>query len=457
VVAFGGWRAYRRRFRNPFPELLAELIASDFASADAVRADQDRRLRETVAWAARTVPYYRELFRREAIDPGSIQHVDDLARLPTLDKETVRARAGDLRSDGIARRHILSNHSSGTTGTALQLFQTRATLAWEYAVSWRQRSWAGFSPGDRFVAFGGQRIVPLRQETPPFWRRDPARGRLLLSLYHMTPGNLAAYAQALAQPGYEFWQGYPSSIALVCDYLLERGVALAGAAPRAVFTSSETLLDSQRERIERATGGAVLDRYGHTEAAVSVSQCPAAGYHIDTEFGVVEIDPVERGENWVRGEVIATGFANRAMPLLRYRTGDVATWLVEPSCPCGRARPLLERIDGRIEDYVLTPDGRRVGRMDHIFKDALEVKEAQIYQPSLAELVVRLVPRADFCATHQRALEREFRARLGNEIAISWELVETLPRSSSGKLRAVVSDLDAAKLSGTREDQGAEG
>jgi phenylacetate-coenzyme A ligase PaaK-like adenylate-forming protein len=109
-------------------------------------------------------------------------------------------------------------------------------------------------------------------------------------------------------------------------------------------------------------------------------------------------------------------------------------------------RPVLERIDGRVEDYVITPDGRRVGRMDHIFKDALEVKEAQIHQPSQGRIVVRFVPRAGFDETVRRRLEQEFRGRLGDEIEIGWERVDAIPRQPNGKFRAVVSDLDVAKL-----------
>jgi len=257
---------------------------------------------------------------------------------------------------------------------------------------------------------------------------------------------LAHYAAELLRPGYAFWQGYPSSIALLSQYLLDWHGELGTAAPRAVFTSSETLLDFHRQRIARATGAPVIDRYGNAEFSVSALQCPGGRYHVDTEFGVVEIDAHEETEDWVRGEVISTGFANRAMPLLRYRTGDVATLLKREICPCGRARPILKQIDGRIEEYVATPDGRRVGRMDHIFKDALEVKEAQIVQPSTDRLVVRIVPRPGFGPADRRQLERELRTRLGDEIRIDFENVEAIPRLQNGKFRAVVSQIETGRL-----------
>src|SRR5690606_38406780 len=129
---------------------------------------------------------------------------------------------------------------------------------------------------------------------------------------------------------------------------------------------------------------------------VSASECPEGGLHVDTEMCAVEIDPHEEGDGWVRGEILATGFANRAMPLLRYRTGDVATLRQGAHCPCGRARPLIEGIDGRIEDYVVTPDGRRIGRLDHVFKDARFIQEAQIRQTAPDRLRILVVAPAGF-------------------------------------------------------------
>jgi phenylacetate-CoA ligase len=451
-VATAGWRSYRARFGTHFRAHLRELSRTDFQDADAVRADQERRLADTVRWAAETVPYYRNLFQREGIDPARIRSVADLPRIPFLDKETLRLRGDELLSEGFSSRILIPGRSSGTTGTALRLVHTREALGWEYAVIWRQRGWFGFLLGDRFAGFGGQPVVPFEQQQPPFWRSDLARSRVLFSLYHMKPEFLPYYASELRQRGYLFWQGYPSSIALICEYLLEYGIDLRTAAPGAVFTSSETLLDFHRERIVQATRAPVADRFGNAELSVSAVQCPDGRYHVDTEFCALEIDPHEEGPDWVRGEVIATGFANRAMPLIRYRTGDVATLRKAVGCPCGRSRPVIEELDGRIEDYVVTPDGRRIGRMDHVFKDALLVKEAQIVQAAPGEILVRIAPRPGYGPDAEARIDREFRARLGREIAIRYELVDAIPREANGKFRAVISSLAGGRLRGTAED-----
>jgi phenylacetate-CoA ligase len=446
VVAAVGWRRNRLRFGSPFRRALRALKESDLRDAPRVREDQDARLREMIRWAATTVPYYRDLFRQEGIAPESIHTQEDLVRIPFLEKETVRARAADLRSEAIPDRDTITAHSSGTTGTALQLWHTREALAWEYATVWRQRGWFKMRLGDRYAAFGGQTVVPFDQATPPFWRHDLYRGRMLFSLYHMKPEFLRHYAEELVRSRYRFWQGYPSSIGLIAQHLIDHEIDLGDAGPRAVFTSSEMVLAFHLERIRHATRAMIADRYGNAEFSVSAVQCPEGRYHVDTEFGVIEIDPHEETDDWVRGEIISTGFANRCMPFIRYRTGDVAVLRKRDGCPCGRSRPVLEQVEGRIEDYVVTPDGRRVGRMDHVFKEALEVKEAQIIQPSARRIIVRVVPRPGYGIAAERALERAFRARLGNEIQIVYECTDVIPRGPHGKFRAVVSEIESERV-----------
>jgi phenylacetate-CoA ligase len=456
AISATGWRRYRERFGHHFSKALETLERNDRLSPDGVRADQERRLHQCVEWAGTTVPYYKNLFKENGIDPASIKTLEDLPRLPTLDRETVVANQHDLISTALPRFSISRTQTSGTTGTGLTVARNREALAWEYAAAWRQRRWFGAEPGDLFAAFGGQVVISPEQSHPPFWRFDRARSRMIFSLYHMNETNLAAYANEVSETKYVFWQGYPSSIALLCDYLLRHGLDLGTNRPRAIFTSSETLLDFHRTIIETATGAPTADRYGNTEISMSVVQCPAQNYHIDTEFGVIEIDPHQETEEWVRGEVIATGLANRAMPLLRYRTGDVATLLKHQTCPCGRSKPILKWIDGRIEDYVETGDGRLVGRMDHVFKDSPNIREAQILQVSPGHIRVKLALRGEFDVHDQKALESNFLMRLGADMKIDFESVDVIARGPNGKFRAVISEgqtesTDSATSFGTME------
>jgi phenylacetate-CoA ligase len=101
----------------------------------------------------------------------------------------------------------------------------------------------------------------------------------------------------------------------------------------------------------------------------------------------------------------------------------------------------VEAIDGRIEDYVVTPDGRRVGRMDHAFKDTPELREAQILQHDRDSIRVLLVPIESFGKQARAVVEAELRSRLGHRIAIEFEIVKKIPRLPNGKFRAVISEV----------------
>ena len=446
LVSIAGWRSFRQRFGTPFRQAFLELQRTDENDAEAVAEDQNRRLRDIIEWASRTVPHYRDVFRKEGIDPASIRTSQDLRRIPMLSKAEVQQNPTRMRSENFPRRKAIVGRTSGTTGTPLVLYQSPEAMGWEYAVNLRQRSWFGIALRERFATFGGQSVVPLEQTSPPFWRYDWPGNRTLFSLYHMSPHTVRDYALELHRPIYRFWQGYPSSIGLICQHLDKVGVELGDAEPRTVFTSSETLLEFHRALIEKVTGARVADRYGNAEFCVSALQCPEGQYHVDTEFCVIEIDPHEETDTWVRGEIIATGLANRAMPFIRYRTGDIATLEKHGSCACGRKRPVLRQIDGRIEDTVVTPEGRRIGRLDHVFKGATGVREAQIVQDRTDLLTVRVVATQAFDEQARADLEREFRRRLGDTIHIDYEACESLEREANGKFRAVVSTLPEARI-----------
>jgi phenylacetate-CoA ligase len=184
----------------------------------------------------------------------------------------------------------------------------------------------------------------------------------------------------------------------------------------------------------------VRDRYGVSEMVVSMTECSERRLHLDMEFCIVELEKTEEDDESETGRLLVTGLSNDATPLFRYRIGDVATRSKRP-CPCGRAGDVFLDLDGRVEDYVLTPDGRLVGRVDHIFKQQLDVAEAQIVQRDVRTIDVLIVPRPSYSPSSERGLMREIRARLGDEIEIHTELCDSIPREANGKFRAVKSKL----------------
>jgi len=288
------------------------------------------------------------------------------------------------------------------------------------------------------LTFNGPIIVPFDRKRPPFWRYNAYGRQTLFSLYHMTPENLLAYVDAVHDIPAGYVQGYPSSIHLVARAMLEADRPLPAGRIAGVFTSSESLLAFQRKTIESAFSAPVRDRYGVSEFAVSMTECALERHHVDMEFGIVEVETAEETGESVTGPILVTGLAHDATPLIRYRVGDVGTRSKQP-CPCGRPGDVFLDVDGRVEDYVETPDGRMIGRLDHIFKEQLDIAEAQILQETKDAIEVLVIPRASYDDISERQLMKEIRSRLGDEIDVAIRHVESIPREPNGKFRAVKS------------------
>lgn len=435
------WASYRRhrsRFTRHFHRVLAEWEPSRDGPEDALLARQWERLRRLVERARAYTSFYGDLPPASSHPEPREAIRETLASITPLDKEQYGENPEHFLARDIPWHRLRRARTSGTTGTALPLWHTPETLAEEYAAVWRMRRSAGVERSDPHLTFGGQIIVPFRQKTPPFWRFSHYSRQTLFSLYHLAPENLRHYVVPIHDAPARYVEGYPSSLYLVARALLDAGRPLPAGQMAAVFTSSESVLAFHRDAIERAFGAPVRDRYGTTEFAVSMTGCDAGHLHVDSEFCVVEVEPVEETEVYVRGPLLVTGLSNYATCFLRYRIGDTGTKLKTP-CSCGRPGDVFEAIEGRNDDYVVTPDGRRIGRLDHIFKGLLDVAEAQILQDHEQAITFLIVPRPSYDNACRKKLMKEIRARLGHEIEVEIRLVGRIERGPGGKFRAVIS------------------
>jgi phenylacetate-CoA ligase len=448
ACSVAGWKRSRARFTPYFDELLMQWCETGMSSDEALLEIQQDRLIELVRRARRFVPHYQKMDLPEPeprVDAAEgISEI--LSHFPILEKSDYRNAPESFIASDIPRNLLIEGTTSGTTGSALPLWYTAETLAEEYAAVWRLRRWQGIELDDPHLSFGGQLLVPLGQKRPPYWRKNAWGRQTLFSLYHMTKENLPAYVEAMHQIPAIYLQGYPSSFHLLGRAMLDAGRPLPAGQIKAVFPSSESLLAFQRDVIEEAFAAPIFDRYGTSEFVVSMTGCVEGRLHLDMEFGIVEIEIQEETDDFVRGPLLVTGLGNDATPFIRYRVGDVGT-RSKHACPCGRPGDVFLDVDGRVEDYIVTPDGRWIGRLDHIFKEQLDISEAQIVQEDAASIEVRIVPRASFDLRSEKKLLKEIHSRLGDEIRVDLRSVDAIPREANGKFRAVKSSV--GKLTGS--------
>ena len=221
------------------------------------------------------------------------------------------------------------------------------------------------SPHARLI---GRPIVRGSTTRPPFWRYNRRWQQLNCSSYHVSRATAPHYVAAMRHYGSQWIEGYGSAIAALAESAMEAGIAPLPL--RAAIVSGDTLLPGMRTSIETFFQCKCYDQYGQSEGVCMAMECPHGRMHLVPAAGIVEIleedgSPCAPGEV---GEVVATGLLNDAMPLIRYRLGDYAAWAEDQECPCGNVHPILAHLEGRLDDYLITTDGRKIGRLSTAVK-----------------------------------------------------------------------------------------
>jgi len=440
ACSFEGLRIQRMRYGGEFWRLLQVAEDRTFFSSEKIKEFRDKRLSSFVNHCYFTVPFYKKLFHDIGLKPEYIQGLEDLHKLPILTKKIVQDNVKDLVSSAIPKSERITAHTSGTTGGGLRFATTQRSLQEQWSIWWRYRRWHGIQFGTWCGYFGGRSVVPITQNSPPFWRYNLPGKQILFSGYHMSPENLPYYISELRRKKPLWLHGYPSLLALLASYILENEPEL-GYRARWITIGAENLLPQQSDLIEHAFGVRPHQHYGMAEAVANFSECNHGNLHIDEDFAAVEFVPNSSGGY----KIVGTNFSNLAMPLLRYDVGDTVT-LQNGTCPCGRPGRIVSSIDGRAEDYVILRNGAKVGRMDHIFKDMVNIREAQIVQKYPGEMTINIVPGHKYSDSDNVKLLEETIKRVGKDMTVKIEYVEKITRSKTGKLRFVVSEVADGKL-----------
>jgi phenylacetate-CoA ligase len=424
------WRRYGRFYR----EKLKELMANEHLSHDAFADWQLAALNRQLVFARRS-PYYRELFA-EANVREQMKSLAELSRIPLLSKQTLRLRSRDLLT-GKPPYGTKVYQSSGTTGTPVQIFYTKKFHQQEMAYfQARVRTWAGVDEKAKRAMFGARKLCAIEQHAPPFWRTSSVENLTYYSIYHLAPQYLTSYIENLRTTQPDVLMGYPSALNLVAQYMQAEGIKLSIPV---TITTSETLTPAIRTLVESTFQTKIYDQYGSVENAHFASQCEHGSYHVSPERGIVEIlDEQNRpAAPGIAGRVVVTSLENQLQPLLRYDTGDVASWATNQQCRCGRAMPILTGIEGRFEDYCTAPDGRRVLRFDTVFKGVASVVEGQVIQESPTQFTINVVTAGEFSVQDRLTLIHNFHQHI-DQVDVNIVIVPNIPRTASGKFRAVI-------------------
>lgn len=437
--SLAGLSNFYQRYNRHFFEHLHFLKRSEWWTSQQIESYQEERLRFIVDRAYKGSEFVRTQFSHAGVSPTDIKTIADLKKLPLSNKDQLRDSGKNYSNKLISKANLIQGLTSGTSGRALVTYHTKSTLAFQWAIWARHKSRFGIRLGDKHLTFGARVPIDARQKKPPFWRWNYFGKQMYLSTFHLSQEFLPDIVKFMNDNSFDYFVGYPSSMYLVAKFLEETKQRLI-SRPKYVVCGSDALYSHFEKTIREQFGVAVTEQYGMAEACGNFSKCEAGKFHLDFEFGIAELVDIPGMEKANRKKLVFTSLINEAMPLFRYDIGDIVEVDPQP-CSCGRQSLTVKSIEGRIEDYITTPDGRRVSGINQVFEWANGIKEIQVYQASKELIEVRYVPSISFSKSDISSLEIEFRKRLGNDIAINYVQRDSIARSTMGKYKAVVSDV----------------
>lgn len=419
-----------------FRRACVELRQSEYWPAEQLRELADARLRGLVTYAARHVPYYREMFARERLDPREIQTLNDLPKIPVMTREILRDRFEDLKSDEFESHRPILGQSGGSTGERRRFWLSQRSMDLELAAARRHYHAVGYRDGDRCAAL----YFPLEGELAGrlYWDEWQARMRCLNTRL-LSREQLHAMVGAAVSFRAEVLWAYPSHLELFVRYVQETGDDRF--RPRVIVTNAEVLYEHQREQARRVLGCDVFDWYGLGEHVAAAAECGHHGYHIPEEILAVEIVAGDReAPEGEVGEIIGTSFENYAQPLIRYRTGDFAIRRHD-RCPCGRAHAMLREIGGRTQDVISTPEGGWRAFRHGLFgaEEVAGLHAIQLEQVEVRRFIARVVAPQGLSEEARSVLGRRVIDAIGFDATVEIVLVDDIPRTERGKRRLVIS------------------
>jgi phenylacetate-CoA ligase len=440
MVTGYGLKIYRREYGPKFKKSLSEFEARQWLTREQVIEYQNRKLSALIKHAYENIPYYRKIMDSRKLKPSDITRVEDLNKLPIITREDVRANKEEMVAGNYKPAQLIKGFTSGTTGSPLELIWDNEICHVKTVVDWRQKKIAGIAPGDRMAFFLGRTMVPLSRKTPPFWRHNLILNHLFCSSWHLSSKTLPLYFEKLSKFKPVAIEGYPSTMYILAKYLVENNRTFP---LKAAFTSSETLMPHHRETIEKAFGCKLFDFYGMAERVAFATECELHdGKHINMDFSILETvtndgEPAAAGQ---MGRIVATGFHNFAMPLIRYKTSDVTILRGKP-CSCGRGFELMENITTKDEDIVSTKDGRYISSsiINAVTHHMTSISEHQVIQDDLEHIKMLIVKKPDFKDSDRDFLVSNLKDIMGDGMEVTVEYVDSIPRTSGGKFRWVIS------------------
>jgi len=395
---------------------------------------QEKRLRAIIKHAYENVPFYHRKFDKAGIKPDDVKSVADLAKVPLTTKSEIQASSlEDIVARNVNMNRCVKRTTSGSTGMPLTVIINKEAMDFWEALWLRAYLENGLRLRDIMVVVGETRSFPRNRS----WIQ---RLRVMRRKYVSILDEAERQLVLLKKYKPEVIRGFPSSLAILAMAYKQNA---DGVKPRLIFTIAELLDNGTRKLLSSVFKADILDNYASSEFSLSAWECREhMGYHMNVDSVIMEFvnngEAVAPGE---RGEIICTGVVNQAMPLIRYRIGDVGI-PIEEQCSCGRTLPLMKIVEGRTGDFLMAMDGRIIPPtvfFPYPFENYEGIRQFKVIQEKKDKLTIQLALKEGFDTQVLEKAEKEIRRLFGEGMHVEFQILEKIHRDPSRKLRKVIS------------------
>ncbi|MBU0527359.1 hypothetical protein KKE92_02675 [Candidatus Micrarchaeota archaeon] len=393
-------------------------IKRQWRDTNLLKKVQEEQL-EKMFQAASETEYYKHLFESP---------VDSLSDFPITEKNKVRDNPDSFIRNGINKQDLKVLRTSGSSGKPMKIYSDMESSLFRKCLDDASALEKGRSPLD----------VIARIEARGYYQKprfDSKFGLFRNIFFHVNEdiGNILSIMRKKKVDGLG---GYPSMIYLIAKANMENPIKLKSA-----ICGAEMLTKDYRKTIEESFSCPVFNMYGCWEFGPLGWECPEEhSLHINTNSVILEIvDSKGNAKNSGLGEVVLTSLRNTTMPLIRYKIGDLASWGKE--CSCGRSLPVLKSIEGRCDDMITLPSGRKITPMKILVEYRGDIykgiSEYQIIQERPDLFVVKVIPTKDGFKHEKEMIDRIKEACLNENVTIEIEIVDKIQKIGTKQRRVI--------------------
>jgi len=409
-------------------------------------------LKQVVNNAYKNTSYYKNIFLKNNIKPSDIQTLKDICKIPFLTREDVKNNLDMMVSEKFNKKRLVPFTTSGTSALPLKLYHSGYNRMVNLASYIYKCNFVGFKFLSPKIVIGGVSIPSNLVQKGQYWVRK--ENRLSMSSSFLNNETASSYIKEINNYKPVFMHVYPSAIFLLSKYMKKNNIKLTFKL-KAILSESEILYDEQKALIKEVFQCPVYNSYSQRENVVIAVPCNKSDFlHVLPQRSICElIKPngeyvTKEGEE---GEIVGTSFDCPAMPLVRYKTGDIAVFTKE-KCNCGRNYMLLKSIKGRIYDYIIDKLNRPILTTPIIFggqnPDASMIKKMQFYQELPGKIIIKVEKEAK-CRKHDNEIVNEiisvYRSKFNNRCDIEVVICSDIPLTASGKNQYFVQKLNVSQ------------